>query len=204
MTLDRPPQPRGSEPQAPQSHAVENLRFIRETMERAGSFTDVPGWGAFVMGLTVLPATMIASWQTSTDGWLMTWVIEATLALFIGLWTMVRKARATQMPLLSGPGRKFALSLSPPILAGAVLTFVLYKTGLEGMMPGMWLLLYGTGVVTGGAFSVRIVPVMGLCFMAAGAAALVLPASLGDWFMAAGFGGLHITFGFIIARKYGG
>ncbi len=173
-------------------------------MERAGSFTDVPGWGTFAMGLTVLPATMIASWQTSTEGWLMTWVIEATLALFIGVWTMVRKARATQMPLLSGPGRKFALSLSPPILAGAVLTFVLYRTGLVGMMPGMWLLLYGTGVVTGGAFSVRIVAVMGLCFMAVGAVALLLPASLGDWFMAAGFGGLHITFGFIIARKYGG
>ena len=134
----------------------------------------------------------------------MTWIAEAVLSLLISGWAMSRKARAAEMPLLSGPGRKVALSLSPPITVGALLTVVLYRAGLVSVIPGMWLLLYGTGVVAGGAFSVRIVPVMGICFMLVGAIALFCPAAWGDYFMAAGFGGLHIIFGAIIARRHGG
>src|SRR5207253_9473182 len=140
----------------------------------------------------------------SVEAWLGTWLCTAVISLTISAWASNRKARAAQMPLLSGPGRKFTLSLSPPLLVGALLTLVLYRAGLIGAIPGMWLLLYGTGVVTGGAFSVKVVPVMGLCFMLLGAAALFCPATWGNWLMAAGFGGLHIIFGVIIARRYGG
>ena len=97
-----------------------------------------------------------------------------------------------------------AFSLSPPILAGALLTVALYRAGLVNAIPGLWLLLYGTGVITGGMFSISIVPLMGICFMALGAVALMAPAEFANWFMAAGFGGLHIIFGFVIARRYGG
>jgi hypothetical protein len=108
------------------------------------------------------------------------------------------------MPLFSGPGRKVAFSLSPPLIAGAVLTAVLFKARLTNAIPGMWLLLYGTGVVTGGMFSVSIVPVMGLCFMALGAVALFVDPRFSNWFLAIGFGLFHITFGVVIARRYGG
>jgi len=183
---------------------MDNLRFIRETMERASSFTAVPGWGGVLMGVTALVASLVAALQTSRNLWLATWTVEALLALVIGGWAMDRKARAAETPLLSGPGRKFALSYSPPILVGVLLTVVLYRAGLASALPGMWLLLYGTAVVTGGAFSVKIVPVMGLCFMLLGTLALFAPAAWGNYLMAAGFGGLHIIFGIIIARRHGG
>jgi hypothetical protein len=192
------------EPPALHDRAMDNLRFIRETMERASSFTAVPGWGGVLMGATALAASFVASQQATRTLWLATWVIEALLALVIGGWAMDRKARRVETPVLSGPGRKFALSYSPPILVGVLLTIVLYRAGMLRDLPGMWLLLYGTGVVTGGAFSVKIVPVMGLCFMLLGVVALFAPAAWGNYLMAAGFGGLHIIFGIIIARRHGG
>ena len=117
---------------------------------------------------------------------------------------MTRKARGAGLSLFSGPGRRFALSFAPPLFAGALLTFVLFAAGRSSVLPGLWLLLYGTGVVTGGAFSVRIVPVMGLCFMLAGAIALFLPAAWSNAVMAAGFGLIHVVFGVLIARRHGG
>ena len=108
------------------------------------------------------------------------------------------------MPLVSGPGRKAVFSLAPPLIAGALLTLVLARVGAVSAIPGMWLLLYGTGVITGGMFSVRAVPAMGVCFMLLGAVAVFSPAGYNNWFMAAGFGGLHVLFGAIIVRKYGG
>ena len=183
---------------------MDNLSFIRSTMERATSFTAVPGWGGVAMGATALVAAAIAPLQGSPDGWLRVWLVEALVAGAIGSYAMARKARRSEGAALSRPTRRFLLSYAPPILVGALLTFVLHREGLFRVLPGLWLMLYGTGVVTGGAFSVRVVPVMGLCFMAVGAVALVAPASWGDPALALGFGVLHIIFGVIIARRHGG
>lgn len=187
-----------------QDRAIENLRFIRDTMERAHAFTGVPGWGGVGMGVTALFAAWIAALQPTVERWLLTWVAEGWLAFAIGGLAMVRKAAAGDTPLTSRPGRRFVLAYTPPILAGALLTIVLYKAGLTALLPGVWLLLYGTGVVTGGALSVPVVPVMGVCFMLLGMAALFAPAAWGDWLLAVGFGLLHIGFGVWIARRYGG
>lgn len=196
-------QPPPEEPPALHERAMDNLRYIRETMERASSFTGVPGWGQVVIGLTAIAATFIAH-HRPIQLWLGIWIVEAVVALLIAGWSMDRKSRALGMPLFSGPGRKVAFSLSPPLLAGALLTIVFYQAGLTSYIPGLWLLLYGTGVVTGGMFSVPVVPIMGLCFMVLGGLALIGPSSLAEFFMAAGFGGLHLSFGVLIARRYGG
>ena len=191
-------------PPPPDPRAIDHLRFIRETMESASSFTAVPGWGGVTVGVTALAAAWLAHSRQEPQAWLAIWIGEALLSVLITIWAMRRKARAAGVPLLGAPGRKFALSFFPPLLVGALLTAVLFRAGLMGAIPGMWLLLYGTGVVTGGAFSVKIVPLMGLCFMLAGALSLFLPAAWADVSMAAGFGGLHILFGVWIARRYGG
>lgn len=204
MATPRPLRQPDEDPPALQDRAMDNLRFIRDTMERATAFTAVPGWGLVATGATALVAAVLAARQTTVEGWLAVWVGEAALAFAIAIWAIRRKARVVRMPLLWGPGRRFALSFAPPMCAGALLTIMLYRAGLIAPIPGAWLLLYGTGVVTAGAFSVRIVPVMGLAFMLTGAVAVLAPALWGVWLMAAGFGGLHLIFGFIIARRYGG
>jgi hypothetical protein len=183
---------------------MDNLSFIRSTMERATAFTAVPGWGGVAMGVTAISAVAVAQATATDQEWLLVWLSASALALGIGGWSMALKARRAGTSVLSYSGRRFVLSYVPPLAVGALLTVVLVRAGLYGALPGTWLLLYGTGVVTGGAYSVRVVPIMGLCFMALGALALLAPREWGDWLMAAGFGGLHIIFGLIIARRYGG
>ena len=186
------------------ARAADHLRYIRETMERAAEFTAVPGWGGIAMGITALAAAFFASRQTTPRAWLAVWLVEAFVAVSIAAPAAATKAHRANSRLFSGPGRKFLLSFAPPIAVGGLLTFILFHAGVAAAIPGVWLLLYGTAVVTGGAFSVRVVPVMGLCLMALGAAALFAPAAWGDAFMAAGFGMLQIFFGAWIAKYYGG
>lgn len=205
MSRPEPAPPRPSAPVPLDDRARENIRFIRETMERAGSFTAVPGWGGIAIGVTAIGAAVVASRQTPASlAWLLVWMSEAILAVAIAGWSTYAKAREARVPLFAGPGRRFALSFAPPIFVGALLTAVLFHAGYREAIPGAWLLLYGTGVVTGGTFSIRIVPLMGLCFMVFGSVALFCPPASGDWFLAAGFGGLHILFGALIAWRHGG
>lgn len=186
------------------ARAADHLRYIRETMARAAEFTAVPGWGGVAMGLTALAAAWIAHRQATPRAWLTVWLVEAFVAVAIAAPAAATKAHRADSKLFSGPGRKFVLSFAPPIIAGGLLTFALIQAGAIGALPGLWLLLYGTAIVTGGAFSVRVVPVMGMCLMAMGTAAILSPASWGDFFMAGGFGIVQMVFGFLIARRFGG
>jgi hypothetical protein len=195
----------GSAPPARTAPEVfEDLRFIRETMERSSAFTAVSGWGQVLLGGTAVAAAWLAAGQISPFAWLRIWLAEGLLAVAIGLLSCTWKANRRGLPLFSGPARKVILGLAPPLVAGAFLTFLLFRAGLQSALPATWLLLYGAGIMTGGAFSVPIVPVMGVCFMLLGGLAVLGPAAWGSWFLAAGFGGLHILFGLLIARRHGG
>lgn len=194
--------------------ALDDLSFIRNAMARSEPLTAVSGRGVMGMGVIALVGGVIAVLRTKPDWWIYTWIVVAALGCSLGTWTMLRKGRQQGHPVFAKAMRRFMLNLFPAIAAGAVFTEVFYELGLNALLPGMWLLLYGVGVFTGGAFSVRVLPVMGLCFMALGLAAL-FPTSLapvpavamftkGDLLMLAGFGGLHLVFGAIIAWRHGG
>ena len=132
------------------------------------------------------------------------WGAEAALAFIIGMSFAWRKADRSATPLLSRPFRRFALAMAPSFVAGIVLTIELERAGLQHFMPATWLLLYGVGVASAGAFSVRVVPLMGASFLLLGTVAAFAPVTWTTPLMAAGFGGLHILYGFIIQRNYGG
>lgn len=190
--------------------ALDNLEFIRSTMERAGSFTAVSGWGMVLIGLVgvVLAnhagAVTQSGYGVAQSHWLWTWLLAAALGVIIGVTSIILKARRAGEPMTQGPARKFGLSVLPPFVVGALLTYVLWNAKQIHLLPPVWLLCYGAGVMTGGAFSLRVVPVMGMCFLMLGAVALFAPVTWSAWLLGAGFGGLHILFGLIIARRYGG
>jgi hypothetical protein len=173
-------------------------------MERANAFTAVPGWGGVMIGATALVAAPLAALQPTPARWLMVWLVTAVIATLIAALTMVRKARRARVALSTGPGRTFLLSFLPSVLVAAALTAACFTHGVTDLLPGLWLLSYGAAVVAAGTFSVRIVPIMGITFMVLGLLALATPAAWADAWQAIGFGGLHIGFGILIARRYGG
>lgn len=193
-----------NEPVRLSDRASDNLRFIRETMERSTHFTAVPGYGGMLMGVTAVVAAYIASQQIYMRGWLIVWLTEAALAFGIGLLAMWQKSKIAKVSLVSAPAKKFAFGFAPPLIAGIAITLGLWRYDHYEMMAPVWMLLYGASVVTGGAFSVRVVPVMGWCFLAIGAVAFAIPSSYGNYLLGASFGVMHIVFGLIIARRYGG
>jgi len=188
----------------PSRDVLDQLQFIRQTMESATSFTAVPGWGMVLLGVTAVAVAIFARTISSEGTWVALWLGEALLAAVISLTAMVKKSGSLEKLATSIPARKCVLSLVPPLAAGAVLTAILVDRNLFAILPGMWLMLYGVAVITGGAFSVRVVPVMGICFAVFGTVALGLPAVWANAIMAAGFGGLHILFGLLIAHRHGG
>ena len=193
-----------NDPPEMQARAMDNLRFIRETMEAAGTFTVVSGWGQVAIGATAIVAALIAEPFGHTKDWVIVWGAEAFLALLISVWFMYNKAKSASLPLLTGTAHKLLFSFTPVFLVGMMMTFALMQRGLYEMLPAIWMLLYGSGVVAAGAFSVRIVPVMGAAFIAVGVAALFAPPSWSLALMVLSFGVLHIAFGFLIARRHGG
>jgi hypothetical protein len=221
MLYDRPSLRRDEPAVRPDRRAEAQLRFIRDTMSRTAEFTAVSGWGGVAMGVTALAAAALAAVQPDVSGWLRVWAAEALVGFTIGAWTTARKAQRHNAPLLSGQGRKFLLGLAPAIFAGLVVTLAVYGLDLDAgrdavglsdaeasaslrLLPGLWLLLYGAGVISAGMFSIRSIPLLGAAFLLVGTLALLSPAAWGTAWMAVGFGGLHLIFGLLIARQHGG
>ncbi len=202
MYIEHGPVPRRA--QNPEKQASEHLRYIRDVMERSASFTAVPGWGMVAVGVTAMVAAWLASIQDSTDASLMVWMIEAGVAVSIAVVTLRRKARTCGVSLTSGPGRKYILTLAPSMVAGLLSTVALWQAGSLELLATIWLLLYGAGTITGGASSVRTIPILGICFMVMGIISLFIPPDWMHLVLALSFGLLHIGFGLFIARKYGG
>lgn len=196
--------------------AIDNLRYIRETMERAGTFTAISGRGIAATGLIAVAAWLASGNDLGSPRWLTAWIGAALLALVTSVVATWRKAHLTGTPLAGSLGRKVALAFLPALLTGVVITAIALRAGWFVALPGVWLIMYGAAVMAGGALSTPIVPVMGASFMLLGAVALGVPVVLATaWspesrevllnaLMALGFGGLHVGFGTAIARRHGG
>jgi hypothetical protein len=197
VTLD--PRPRSVSHQA-----ADNLAFIRSAMERSSAFTAVPGLGGVAVGVIGLVAAVVAARQAPGDRWLATWLVAAPIALVVELGAMTLKARRSGIALAGTAARRFASGMAAALAAGAALTYELWTSRDFTAIAPVWLLLYGVGVVAGGMFSVPVVRALGVCFLAAGIAAVLTPPEWGNAWLAVGFGGLHVGFGAYIARYHGG
>jgi hypothetical protein len=184
--------------------AAESIEFIRETMVRSASFTAVPGQGGVVMGAIGVIAAVIASRTSDSRAWLATWLIAAVIASPIGLTATIVKARRNHVALWSASGRRFMQGFLPALVAGAALTWALVAAGRVELLAATWLLLYGAGILAGATASIPVLTWLGAEFMVLGIAAVATGGRWPDLWLGAGFGGLQMVYGVIIARKHGG
>jgi hypothetical protein len=193
-----------SKPTPIDAGAVENLRYIRDTIEAAGTFTTVPGKGCIAMGITALTAAALELAPGLASAWLQIWVGAAIMASACALFFMEEKAKAQGLSLRRAVARRFFMTMVPAFVAGGVLTAALVGDVPRSSITGIWLLLYGCGLAACGVFAIPAVLAAGLAFMAFGTVALGLPSPWSPGILALGFGGLHIALGVIILRDHGG
>lgn len=204
--MNKQPRQQSTQPETPvQLHGVaaDNLRFIRATMESATSFTGVSGKGYVLAGITATVASWVAAQQASAAGWLATWMLEALLAATVLMMLTSEKARVQGKSLWTGSGRRLMFAFLPAMGVGAIITLGFYLQGHTLLLPGLWLVLYGAAVMTAGAHSIKLIPVMGALFIALGSLQVLglTPMNLA---LGLGFGGIHIIFGALIWRQHGG
>jgi len=199
-----PNRPKHEPPTPIDSGALDNLRYIRSTIEAAHTFTTVPGKGCIAMGLTALAAIGLESIPQLAPHWLAIWVGAAIVAVVSALWFMEQKAHAQGLSLRRAVARRFFMTLAPAFLTGAILTAALAGRVDRELITGMWLLLYGTGLAACGLFAVPAVFTAGLAFLGLGAATLWLPPGSAHIVLALGFGGIHLALGTTIVRHHGG
>jgi hypothetical protein len=181
------------------SHAAASLRYIRASMESATSFA-VPGSAGIAMGAVGLIAGVLASTPGLHRHWFAIWLTAAVLAGGLGGALVIRPSSLRGLALSGTPIRKFAFALLPCLFAGAVMTAVHWSSGNLHAIPGSWLLLYGCALVAASVPTTRTIGVMGGCFVGLGLLALLVPDDLQILMLGAGFGGLHVLFGFLIGR----
>lgn len=181
-----------------QIKALQNLAFVRETMENAGAFTTVPGWGMVAIGFSAMVTSFITIFISNPVIWMSIWILEAIIAIAIGLTSISLKNNKLGLTILHGIGLRFMINLCIPILAAVPLSFVLWKHNLTFHMPDVWLLLYGTSIITAGSYSLRLVLFMGCSFFALGCIGMLFPVIPKDALMFFGFGVFHCLFGMLI------
>lgn len=171
------------------SHAAASLSYIRASMESAASLA-VPGSTGIAAGIVGLVATIVSSVPALQPYWLIVWSFAAVVAAGVGGALLFRQT----------PVRRFAIGLLPSLFAGAVMTAVLWSSGNLHAIPGTWLLLYGCGLIAASTATACTIGILGGAFVALGSLALVLPDSLQIPMLGAGFGVLHILYGYLTRR----
>lgn len=192
------------EPTPISSSAAENLRYIRSTIEAAHTFTTVPGKGCIGLGIAALAAATLESVPALASYWLPIWLTAAVVGSTVALFFMEMKARHQGLSLRRTVAVRFFLTLVPAFAAGAVLTVALHGLVARDVIAGVWLLLYGVGIASCGAFSIYVVLIAGFAFMGLGTVTFAAPAAWAPAMLALGFGGIHLALGAVIARDHGG
>lgn len=181
------------------SHAAATLRYIRASMESAVSLS-VPGSTGIASGIVGVLAAIVSSVPALRPHWLIIWLLAAVVAAGVGGALLLRQPSLSSLTIGGAPIRRFAIGLLPSLFAGAVMTWILWVNAGPRIIPGTWLLLYGCGLIAASAATARTIAILGGSFVVTGLLALVLPENMQILMLGAGFGGLHIVFGYLMGR----
>ncbi len=194
------PKSRGRNTVALDTHALGTLQYIRASIDAAGLLA-VPGSAGIAMGAVGILAALLVSLKALAAHWLEIWLSAGLVAIAFGTILMAHQVISRGTTLYRGPLRRFLMCLCPPLLVGALLTWQLWLHAQTGLIPGVWLLMYGCAVMAASTLTRRALAVMGALLAVLGIIALQAPAGYQNAVLGVGFGGLHLLFGILIGGR---
>ena len=195
-----------------QRAAHDDLKFIRRTLEAAGSFSLVPGRGLVAIGCLALAAAeadrRLAGAAWGGAGWrgpsLPVWGLLLAASVVAGAGAARRKARRTSLPIWTPVLRRMLWGYGAAMILGGILTLAAGRAARPDLLPVIWPGCYGAALTAAGALSITAVRWMGIAFLAVAGIAAIAPSAAGPGLLAAAFGGLHIAFGAYVAWRHDG
>lgn len=195
--------------------ARDHLRVIRQTMERSTQYSTLSGWSGILIGIVAIVGVYLTrsmlggqpvAIQTVRDAAPRLGLLWATaLVLSVAIEFLYNKRRATRVGkrVVSRLGAHILLAALPAFLACGVLTAFFYEHNLLPYILGIWMLCYGLAICAVGLFSARPVTYLGSAFVVSGAITMLAPLTIHLYMMALTFGGFHIIYGIVMARRHG-
>lgn len=190
----------GDAPPLSPAEAAEALGAIRQYMDRSTKSAHYTAVSGFIAGAATLVGCAVLLARNGLDvpplvEFAVVWSAVALVALVGVLWSTLRKARARDEEVLNTPTRMVLGALCPAGFSLLALTVALGAHGRVDLLPGVWLLFYGTGLFSAALFARREFQKIGVTALVLGAAALACPPGWGTLFMGVGFGALHLAYG---------
>jgi hypothetical protein len=160
----------------------------------------IPPAAGIAVGTVGLAATVLTSVAAFRSLWLPIWLVAAVTGACLGALSLTGPSdSAIQSRHVIAVFRMYS-RLLPSLFAGAVLTAVLWHTGLTRAVPGVWLLLYGCALIQASSVASGGMALLGSLFALLALVAFCAPQSGQLPILGIGFGELHILYGVVTLR----
>lgn len=197
---------------------IQDLKEIRETMNRATRFISLSGLSGVSTGIIALVGALLSyvvifkdadylgynSVEISSSHLVYLLLIAiGTLSLSIGsaLLFTHRKTKKQNQKVWNTPAKMLIINLSIPLITGGLLCFLFLIKGFVGFLCPLTLIFYGLALLNGSKYTIPVIRNLGLLEILLGLMAFQF-INYGLLFWTLGFGVIQIIYGLIVQKKY--
>ncbi len=200
---------------------IDDLKDIKDLMNRSSKFISLSGWSGISIGIVALIAAFIAhlkikNWYTlnSFDGIINGKAIDALkedlliiaaitliLSLGFGIIFTINKSKRINQKLWSKQSKTLLINLLIPLIIGGILCLLFIQKGNYGVVAPLTLLFYGLALINASSYTIGEIKSLGILNCILGLIG-VYQIGIGIILWGIGFGVLHIIYGILMKIKH--